>query len=329
MTLFEFDHQEYVYPLCGVDEAGRGPLAGDLYAAAVILPKDYCEALEGLDDSKKLTEKKRDLLYDAIVKNCVCYNVGIATVSEIEEHNILNATLLAMQRAVEGLSVTPKLVIVDGNQNPRLNVHSHFVIKGDQLSACIAAASIIAKVSRDRYMTELAQQYPQYQFEKHKGYGTELHYKTLDEFGVSDIHRRSFLKKYLNGTPNMNQLKGKRGEDAAVEYLTNHGYKIVDRNVSTRYGELDIIAQKGGILAFIEVKARKVDSMISAREAVGKSKQIKLIKTAVIYLKDRHTTLQPRFDVIEVYFDVLNAGVVHEINFIENAFTGDGLNVYI
>lgn len=329
MTLYEFDQQEYVHPLCGVDEAGRGPLAGDLYAAAVILPQDYCEALEDLNDSKKLTEKKRDFLYDIIVENCICYSVGIATLAEIEELNVLNATLLAMQRAVDGLSVTPKLVIVDGNRNPRLNVPSHFVIKGDQLSACIAAASIIAKVSRDRYMTKIAKQYPQYQFEKHKGYGTALHYKLLDEFGISDIHRRSFLKKYLNGTPNMNQLTGKRGEDAAVEYLTDHGYKIVDRNVSSKYGELDIIAQKDGILAFVEVKARKVNSVITAREAVGKSKQIKLIKTAVAYLRDRHTMLQPRFDVIEVYFDVLNAGLVHEINFIENAFTGDGLDVYI
>lgn len=183
--------------VCGVDEAGRGPLAGDVYAAAVILPKDH--VIEGVNDSKKLTEKKRDILYDKIIEECVCYSVGIATAQEIDEINILQATFLAMKRAVEGLDIIPQLALVDGNRVPPLDdTDVVTVVKGDAKSASIAAASIIAKVSRDRYMLEMAKKYPQYQFEKHKGYGTKLHYEMIEKYGICEIHRKSFLKKVLN-----------------------------------------------------------------------------------------------------------------------------------
>ena len=155
--LFQYDREIGVTPLCGVDEAGRGPLAGDVYAAAVILKPDT--VIEGLNDSKKLTEKKRELLFDEICEKAEAYCVAVATVEEIDRLNILQATFLAMRRAVEGLGVKPKLVLVDGNRNPELPVHSRLVVKGDGTSACIAAASILAKVSRDRYMAELAEQY--------------------------------------------------------------------------------------------------------------------------------------------------------------------------
>lgn len=181
--------------ICGVDEAGRGPLAGPVYAAAVILPKGHIIA--GVNDSKKISEKKRDMLFDKIIDECVCYSVGIATEKEIDEINILQATFLAMRRAVEGLSVKPDIALIDGNKRPGLDIAEQEIIKGDAKSANIAAASIIAKVSRDRYMLEMAEQYPEYQFEKHKGYGTKLHYEMLEKYGISPIHRKTFLKKFF------------------------------------------------------------------------------------------------------------------------------------
>lgn len=181
--------------VCGVDEAGRGPLAGPVYAAAVILPEGHI--VDGVNDSKKISEKKRELLFDKIIDECVCYSVGVATQQEIDEINILQATFLAMRRAVEGLSVKPDIALIDGNKKPGLDITEWDIVKGDAKSASIAAASIIAKVSRDRYMREMAEKYPEYQFEKHKGYGTKLHYEMIEKYGVSPIHRKTFLKKIL------------------------------------------------------------------------------------------------------------------------------------
>lgn len=194
MDLFEFDRNQECDIICGIDEAGRGPLAGDVYAAAVILPAE-CR-IDGLNDSKKLTAKKRDALFEEIKEKAVSYCIATASVEEIESVNILNATFLAMNRALAGLSVSPQLALVDGNRDPGLPVHTRCIVKGDGSSASIAAASVLAKVARDRYMEQLAQQYPEYEFEKHKGYGTKLHYQKLDEFGESPVHRHSFLKKY-------------------------------------------------------------------------------------------------------------------------------------
>ena len=182
--------------ICGIDEAGRGPLAGPVYAAAVILPVGL--EIDGLNDSKKLSEKKRDKLFDVICEKAISYSIGIATEQEIDEINILNATFLAMRRAVEGLSVTPDYALIDGNQHPGLSIADETVVKGDGKSMSIAAASILAKVSRDRFMLQLAEKYPEYCFEKHKGYGTKLHYEMIEKYGVAPIHRRSFLKKVLN-----------------------------------------------------------------------------------------------------------------------------------
>ena len=179
--------------ICGVDEAGRGPLAGPVYAAAVILPRGL--VLEGLDDSKKLTEKKREALFDPIREQAIAYGIASASVEEIETRNILNATFLAMNRAIEKLSPVPALALIDGNRNTGITFPSRCVVKGDAKCADIAAASVLAKVSRDRFMLEMARQYPQYRFEQHKGYGTKLHYDMLREYGPSPIHRMSFLKK--------------------------------------------------------------------------------------------------------------------------------------
>lgn len=182
--------------VCGVDEAGRGPLAGPVYAAAVILPPD--RPIEGLNDSKKLSEKKREALYDIIVERAVAYCIASASVAEIEEYNILGATYLAMTRAVQGLSVPPDLALIDGNRMPpHLGVTAQTVIKGDAQSESIAAASILAKVTRDRLLVEMDARYPQYGFAIHKGYGTKAHTAAIKEYGPCPEHRLSFLRKIL------------------------------------------------------------------------------------------------------------------------------------
>ena len=194
--LWELENEIYAegYNLiCGVDEAGRGPLAGPVYAAAVILPRDA--VIEGLNDSKKLTEKKRGALFDVITERALAYGIASASVEEIEEFNILNATFLAMNRAVAKLAPAPELALIDGNRNTGIAMPSRCIVKGDSRCADIAAASVLAKVSRDRYMLTLAEKYPQYHFEQHKGYGTKLHYEALREYGPSPEHRPSFLRK--------------------------------------------------------------------------------------------------------------------------------------
>jgi len=184
-------HKEGVGLICGVDEAGRGPLAGPVCAAAVILPPEA--ELPGLNDSKKLSEKKREQLFPEIQRLALAWSVAFASVEEIEERNILGATMLAMNRAISGLSLRPELALIDGNRNREIQVPSRCVVHGDARCASIAAASILAKVSRDRLMVELAREYPQYGFEQHKGYGTKAHYAALREYGPCPAHRPSFL----------------------------------------------------------------------------------------------------------------------------------------
>ena len=194
--LWEIENEIYdsgIELICGVDEAGRGPLAGPVCAAAVILPRGL--EISELNDSKKLSEKKRDELFKVITESAVSYGIAFATVEEIEEMNILSATMLAMNRAISQLDPQPQLALIDGNRNKEIEINSRCVIKGDAKCADIAAASILAKVTRDRYMLEMASVYPEYHFEKHKGYGTKLHYEALREHGPSEIHRMSFLRK--------------------------------------------------------------------------------------------------------------------------------------
>ncbi len=180
--------------ICGVDEAGRGPLAGPVCAAAVILPEGA--VIEGLNDSKKLSEKKREALFDVVKETAIAWSVAFASVEEIEEHNILNATFIAMNRAIEGLQKKADFALVDGNRVPRdIKIPCQTVVKGDSLSMSIAAASILAKVTRDRLMLELDEKYPLYEFKKHKGYGTALHMELIRKYGPSECHRPSFLKK--------------------------------------------------------------------------------------------------------------------------------------
>ena len=195
-SLFEYDSQlrRQYSVVCGIDEAGRGPLAGDVYAAAVIFEEGT--VIDGINDSKKLTEKKREQLFDEICAKAKAFCIATASVAEIEEINILNAAMLAMKRAYEGLGLPADMILVDGNKLPPINGNVKAIVKGDATSACIAAASILAKVARDRYMDDLAKQYPEYSFEKHKGYGTKVHYAAVDKHGLCPVHRPSFFKKY-------------------------------------------------------------------------------------------------------------------------------------
>ncbi len=181
--------------ICGVDEAGRGPLAGAVYAAAVILPQGI--VIPGLNDSKKISEKRRENLFEVIIEKAAAYSIASVDEKRIDEINILNATFEAMNKAVNSLSIQPDYVLIDGNRIKGMSIPHETVVKGDAKSASIAAASILAKVSRDRYITKLAEKYPEYGFEKHKGYGTAAHNEAILKYGPCEIHRRTFLKKLL------------------------------------------------------------------------------------------------------------------------------------
>lgn len=179
--------------VCGVDEAGRGPLAGPVCAAAVILPEGVI--IDGVNDSKKLSEKKRESLFDVIREQALSYSIAYATVDEIEEINILNATMLAMHRAIDGLDIKADYAMIDGNKIPPLDIDAECIVKGDAKSMSIACASILAKVSRDRLLYKYAEEYPMYGFDKHKGYGTKVHREAILKYGPCPYHRKSFLKK--------------------------------------------------------------------------------------------------------------------------------------
>lgn len=202
-------HERGYAVVAGTDEAGRGPLAGDVFAAAVILPDGL--VIEGLNDSKKLSEKKREALFDIICKKAVSFCIASASVEEIDEMNILNASQLAMRRAVDGLSPHPELVLVDGNVARGFNTATQTLVGGDGLSMSIAAASILAKVSRDRYCLEMDAMYPEYGFAGHKGYGTALHMQKIRELGVSPVHRKTFMG-FLDRPPKENKKNKPKGQ---------------------------------------------------------------------------------------------------------------------
>lgn len=196
MWLFENEKKLEGYRMvAGVDEAGRGPLAGPVFAACVILPDDC--VIDGINDSKKLSEKKRELLFDEITKKAIAYSIASIDERIIDEVNILNATHIAMNKAVDEMKIKPDFVLIDGNSIKNMTTPHQTIVKGDSKSISIAAASILAKVSRDRFICELADKYPEYQFEKHKGYGTKVHTDALKKFGPCKIHRKSFLTKIL------------------------------------------------------------------------------------------------------------------------------------
>ena len=275
--LYEYDAAVRAQYGCfaGVDEAGRGPLCGPVCVAACILDPE--NPVQGINDSKKLTEKKRDALFDEIKEKALAYRIVFVGPDIIDRDNILNATMGGMRQAVEGLDIVPNLVLIDGNRAPAgLTMPAQPVVKGDATSASIGAASVLAKVSRDRYMMELDRQYPQYQLAKHKGYPTKLHYELIAQYGIQPFYRRSFLKK--------------------------QGCTLLVHNYRVKMGEIDLILREpDGTIVLCEVKTRSPDPLASPAEAVTLAKQRKLIRAAKYYLQQTGQSDEPaRFDVAEV-----------------------------
>ena len=293
--------------ICGIDEAGRGPLAGPVAAAAVILPEDLL--LPYLNDSKKVTEKRREMLFGQIKEKALAWAVVMVPPERIDEINILQATYEAMRTAVGKLSVRPDVLVNDAVTIPGIDILQVPVIKGDARCISIAAASILAKVTRDTYMKEMDEKYPVYGFAGHKGYGTKSHCEAIVEYGPCPIHRRSFLGKILAGRPQSSFTEhvsrretGRLGEEEAVRFLQKKGVSILERNFRDRNGEIDLIAQEDGVLLFIEVKYRRSSRYGEPEEAVNVEKQRKISRTALYYLHHKQEGMQTpmRFDVISV-----------------------------
>ena len=320
--------------ICGIDEAGRGPLAGPVAAAAVILPEDLI--LPYLNDSKKVTEKRREALFLKIKEKALAWSVIMVPPERIDEINILQATYEAMRQAVSSLQVRPGVLVNDAVTIPGIDILQVPVLKGDAKCISVAAASILAKVTRDTYMKEMDALYPQYGFAGHKGYGTRAHCQAILDYGPSPIHRRSFLGKILAGKEAaVNQRgepgdkpdflfsgrvpsgreTGQRGEETAVRFLSDRGVRILERNFRDRDGEIDIIGEEDGTLVFFEVKYRSSARWGDPAEAVTPEKQRTISRTARYYLykTGRGTEIPMRFDVVCV--------TGKEIRWIRDAFS--------
>ncbi|MSS70741.1 MAG: ribonuclease HII [Candidatus Latescibacteria bacterium] len=290
--------------IAGVDEAGRGPLAGPVVAAAVVLPTD--PDLPGLDDSKKLTPARRDALFDCIRAQAVAVGVGMADSAEIDRLNILQATLKAMREALSALAVTPDRVLIDGNQRPGSGLPELAFVDGDARSLSIAAASVIAKVTRDRMMADYDRLYPGYGFGGHKGYGSAQHLQALRDLGPSPIHRRSFAPVgERGGGPGPERdgrhRTGRQGEEMAVALLEQKGYAVLDRNFRGGGGEIDVVAVRGDVIAFVEVKTDRAGGFGGPALRVDEEKQRRMAQAAEMYLHLRGSGgLAPRFDVITI-----------------------------
>ena len=298
--------------VAGVDEAGRGPLAGPVVAACVILDPENIP--EGVDDSKKLSEKKREELFEVIMEKALSVSVGIVDHTEIDRINILNATFEAMNTALDNTELAPDFIIVDGNKTPRQADNIQAIVKGDAKSATIACASIIAKVTRDRIMYALHEKYPQYGFDKHKGYGTAEHIDAIFTHGMSDVHRRSFctkLKRREASGTNM-RSRGDNAEEIAAGYVSGLGYTVLERNFNCKSGEIDIIASDGDTTVFIEVKSSVNQKYGNAQSHVTSAKIKKLRKSIEYYMLINNIKGNIRCDVAAI-----NSGVV---TYIKNAF---------
>lgn len=284
--------------IAGVDEVGRGPLAGPVVAAAVILPQNH--KIPFVNDSKQLSAQKRELLAEQIKKEALAYAVGVVSNERIDEINILQATYEAMQKALAELSPQPDLILADAVTIPKVDIPQQSIIKGDAKSLSIAAASIIAKVTRDAMMEEMAKAYPDYDFASNKGYGSQKHIAGIAQHGLCPIHRRSFVGKILEKQKNSTE-KGNVGEAIAVREMQKHGYTILEQNYRSGHGEIDIIAQKGEVIVFTEVKRRTSDTHGTPAEAIDKAKQARIIRTAQSYLALKEWYDYPcRFDVAEI-----------------------------
>ena len=314
--------QSGISHIAGIDEAGRGPLAGPVIAAAVILPENI--HLPEVNDSKKLSPKKREKLYDEIFQAATSVGIGLASVNEIDEFNILQATYKAMQRAVGSLAITPDFLLIDGKKADVKHYKQESIIDGDEKSLSIAAASIIAKVCRDRIMTQYEIIFPGYGFAHHKGYGTKQHLQALSEKKATPIHRKSFnpVSKYL---PTMayllrNKLIGKLGEQLAAIELLNKKHDLLEMNYSAaRLGEIDIISKSENLLIFTEVKTQTAGHGWGSPSAqIDENKKNRIMNAVQYYMDTNELECDFRFDVAEV---VIGKGKP-QINIIKEGITG-------
>ena len=302
--------------VAGIDEVGRGPLAGPVMTAAVILPKD-CK-IPGVDDSKKLSAKKRELLYEMIMDKAIAFGFGSVSAKRIDEINILRATFEAMEQAISKLTIEPEFVLADAVHIPNLSMPQQGIIKGDAKSMSIGAASIIAKVERDKLMTEMHALYPEYGFCENKGYGTQEHVQAIKVHGLCPIHRLSFVKNIVGGeaTQQNNREKGNVGEEIAAKQMVRLGYRILEKNYRSLHGEIDIIASKDGYTVFTEVKYRKNFTSGLPKEAVNLQKQKHIIYAAKRYMSEHGISGDYRFDVAEI----AESNGKKYFHYIENAF---------
>jgi ribonuclease HII len=283
--------------VCGIDEAGRGPLAGPVVAAAVILP--FPCTLSGLFDSKQLTAAQRERAFADLQQVALAIGVGVIDNATIDRVNIRQATLLAMREALQQLPISPDYLLIDAMTLPDRTIPQEGIIHGDARSVSIAAASIIAKVMRDRMMLEYHRQWPQYDFHLHKGYGTKAHLQKIAEHGPSPLHRLTF-----RGATAGRVTTGKAGEEEAARFLEGRGYRVVARNVRTPHGEIDLVAEEGETLVFVEVKTRRRSTrgpaFDAAASAVDLRKQVRLGHAALAYLAEKGVDSACRFDVVAI-----------------------------
>lgn len=287
--------------VAGIDEVGRGPLAGPVVAAAVILPKE-CK-IEGVNDSKKLSAKKREELYDIILEKAVSYGIGVVSNERIDEINILQATYEAMREALSQLKPKAEYILADAVTIPMVSTPQRGIIKGDAKSMSIGAASIVAKVYRDRMMEAYEEVYPGYGFASNKGYGAAEHIEGIRKQGITPIHRKTFVKNFLPQDGDTATDKGHRGEVLAAKQMEKMGYEILERNFHALKGEIDIIAKKDNVIVFTEVKYRKNEEMGTPAEAVNHWKQQHIIRAAKAYIAQKclmEMGYDFRFDVAEV-----------------------------
>ena len=287
--------------IAGVDEVGRGPLAGPVVAAAVILPKE-CK-IEGVNDSKKLSAKKREELYDVILEKALSYGIGVVSNERIDEINILQATYEAMREALSQLKPRAEYILADAVTIPMVSTPQKGIIGGDGKSMSIGAASIVAKVYRDRLMEAYDAAYPGYGFASNKGYGAAEHIAGIKKQGITPIHRKTFLKSLLPQQGDTAVDKGQRGEALAAKQMERMGYKILERNFHALKAEIDIIAKKENTIVFTEVKYRQNEEMGTPAEAVDYRKQQNILRAAKVYIAQNCLMEQGydfRFDVAEV-----------------------------
>ena len=310
--------------IAGIDEAGRGPLAGPVVAGAVVLPDGFTAPwLTGIRDSKQLTPRQRDMLFSCIQESGIAWASGVVSPQEVDSLGIVPATRKAMLLAVKHLPTHPDFLLIDALPMPQSGTPFKAIIKGDQHCLSIAAGSIVAKVTRDRIMIEEGEKYPGYDFAVHKGYPTRAHLEQLRHLGPCPIHRRSFapVKALLDGdivrSANSRKL-GELGEIAARGYIERTGFTVLDTNFRCPYGEIDIIALEGDSLVFLEVRTRSSNVLGSPEESITTSKERRLIATAETYLQSRaDLPRDSRIDLVAV--DVDRRGRITRIERTENA----------